>query len=124
MRPLLAALLLLTAPALLAADLNGHWQGRYIYPDGRSNAFTVDLAVNGEQLTGTMTEAKEEGGGKRLSALQGTVNGKQVRFHKQYNTASGWDHAVQYEGTLNAKGTVLTGQWRLPTLSGAFEMSR
>lgn len=123
-RFLLATLLLSFGLSAQAAGLSGHWQGRYFYPDGRSNAFETDFTIKGQKLEGHMVEPREEGGGLRDSKLRGSVKGNHISFLKQYDPKSGWAHAVSYEGTYDASSGRISGNWRLPTLSGDFEMHR
>lgn len=57
--------------------------------------------------------------------IVGHRDGRTVDFTKSYlNPAQGYENAVVYVGRISADGEVVTGQWNLLGMTGAFEMRR
>jgi hypothetical protein len=94
----IALLTLLTAAS--AADLNGKWKGDMKMPDGGSLEINFNFQVNGEKLTGTVTNTYGEeqiadgsvkgddisfivmaGGGQFKLTYKGKVVGEELKFH-------------------------------------------
>ena len=94
----IALLLFLTAAS--AADLNGKWKGDMKMPDGAGLEINFNFQVNGEKLTGTVTNTYGEeqitegsvkgddisfivlaGGGQFKLTYKGKVVGEELKFH-------------------------------------------
>jgi len=92
-------ILFLAAASALAADLSGKWKGNLKGPNGDLET-AMDLKIDGEKLTGTVTNMYGEeqitegvvkgddvsfvvlaGGGQFKIVYKGKVEGDQVKFH-------------------------------------------
>jgi hypothetical protein len=93
-------LALMLLPAAGAADLNGKWKGDLKGPDGNDLEINFDFKVDGEKLTGTVTNTYGEeqitdgvvkgddvsfvilaGGGQFKITYKGKVDGEAIQFH-------------------------------------------
>jgi opacity protein-like surface antigen len=75
-RFIFGAILLVTfLSAAMAADVGGKWKGEMKTPDGQAMEVNFDFQVNGEQLTGKVTN---QFGEEKIS--EGTVKGDEVSF--------------------------------------------
>lgn len=96
---ILVSILFLAAVSALAADLSGKWKGNLKSPNGDLET-TMDWKVDGEKLTGTVTNMYGEeqitegvikgndvsfivmaGGGQFKIIYKGKVEGDQVKFN-------------------------------------------
>ncbi len=87
-------------PTAGAADLSGKWKGDLPGPDGNSLEINFDFKVDGEKLTGTVTNTYGEeqitdgvvkgddisfiilaGGGQFKITYKGKVDGETIKFH-------------------------------------------
>jgi hypothetical protein len=87
-------------PSAGAADLNGKWKGDLHGPDGNALEINFDFKVDGEKLTGTVTNTYGEeqitegvvkgdeisfiimaGGGQFKIVYKGKVDGEDIKFH-------------------------------------------
>ncbi len=93
-------LTILLLPVAGAADLNGKWKGDLPGPDGNALEINFDFKVDGEKLTGTVTNTYGEeqitdgvvkgdeisfivlaGGGQFKLIYKGKVDGEDIKFH-------------------------------------------
>jgi hypothetical protein len=104
-------------------DLSGTWQGRYSYPDLREPVAFVAIVIDAAgSLGGTTHERCTEGeaaGGYLYATLSGRHASSAVTFIKTYDGTGGWNHSVDYDGTINEDGTEITGHWRVQDEWGA-----
>jgi len=87
-------------PSLGAANLSGKWKGDLQGPDGNALEINFDFKVDGEKLTGTVTNTYGEeqitdgvvkgdeisfiilaGGGQFKLTYKGKVDGENIKFH-------------------------------------------
>jgi hypothetical protein len=90
----IAGLLALTAALASAADVSGKWTAEMQGRDGQSREITFNFAVNGDQLTGTITTPR---GDSDIS--DGKVEGNNISFNQKMTFG-------EREVTINYKGTV------------------
>jgi hypothetical protein len=76
--PLLAVLWALPA---LAVDLTGVWVGTLTDPAGMQHDLALNLEVNGQKVTGTMSGAPPDGAEQPIQ--NGKFDGKQLSFELQ-----------------------------------------
>jgi hypothetical protein len=95
-----AIVLLALLTVASAADLNGKWKGDMKMPDGGAMEINFNFQVNGEKLTGTVTNTYGEeqitegsvkgddisflvlaGGGQFKLTYKGKVAGEELKFH-------------------------------------------
>jgi hypothetical protein len=93
-------LTLMLLPSAGAADLSGKWKGDLNGPDGNALEINFDFKVDGEKLTGTVTNTYGEeqitegvvkgddisfiimaGGGQFKITYKGKVDGEDIKFH-------------------------------------------
>lgn len=93
-------LALMLLPSAGAADLNGKWKGDLKGPDGNDLEINFDFKVDGEKLTGTVTNTYGEeqitdgvvkgddisfvilaGGGQFKITYKGKLDGEDIKFH-------------------------------------------
>jgi hypothetical protein len=98
-------------------SLTGVWHGLYHYPVHREPVYFVATLIDaGSFISGSTHESEigETGAPLTLFAsVEGTKSGSTVGFTKTYDGASGWDHAVAYDGVLNGDATEIEGEWRI-----------
>lgn len=105
-------------------DLGGTWYGRYEGGSGRPNSFIARLTERGGQLSGTISEPDDLGlEPVRRALVSGRRVGAAVTFVKQYD-GEVLVHAVDYRGTVDARGTVVRGDWSFAAYAGTFVMTR
>jgi len=94
------AIVLLAFSSASAVDLNGKWRGDMKTPNGDNLEINFNFHVDGEKLTGTVTNTYGEeqitegtvkgdaisfgilaGGGQFKITYKGTVSGADVKFH-------------------------------------------
>ncbi len=86
-----AILILLCLSAANAADLNGKWKGNLQSPNGDLE-INFNFQVNGEKLTGTVTNTYGE-----EQITEGVVKGDSVSF---IIMAGGGQFKITYKGTV------------------------
>jgi hypothetical protein len=93
-------LTLMLLPTARADDLSGKWKGDLVGPDGNALEIDFDFQVDGEKLTGTVTNTYGEeqitngvvkndeisfvilaGGGQFKITYKGKVDGEDIKFH-------------------------------------------
>ena len=72
---LIAAMAVLLAVTVSAADVSGKWVGQMPTRDGNTREATFDLKANGDKLTGTMSGP--QGG---IEIKDGKVSGNDISF--------------------------------------------
>jgi hypothetical protein len=107
-------------------DVSGVWYGRYTgFFQGSDNSFIALLEETAGAFGGTITEPDDSGASDiRRAYVTGGRDGSAVRFLKQYDGGSGWDHAVDYSGSIDAEGTTISGRWNVDGLGAGFTMQR
>jgi redox-regulated HSP33 family molecular chaperone len=94
----IAGVLALTAALASAADLNGKWTAQMQGRDGQSHEISFNFAVNGDQLTGTMTTPRGD-----TDITDGKVEGDQISFN-QTMTFGDREVKITYKGTVSTDG--------------------
>jgi hypothetical protein len=112
-----------------ASDLSGDWQGIYNYPDGSPPVgFEAAIRETGGALVGTIREVDDfiDPDGLALEAtIDGSREGRRVRFTKFYDAGHEGFDLVLYEGDVSDDGREIDGQWHIPgAWSGSFIMVR
>jgi hypothetical protein len=101
-----ALVFLFSAASLLAADLNGKWKGDLKRPGGDDLETTLVFKVEGEKLTGTVTNMYGE-----EQIIEGTVKGEDIAF---IILAGGGQFKLVYKGKTEGdhlKFTVTVGDF-------------
>lgn len=111
------------------ASLTGVWNGQYDYPFGYEPVgFMATLIEAGASFSGGVTESAPGEGGvmaELFAVIAGQRVAQQVTFTKTYDGSNGWEHVVEYDGTLSADGNEIEGEWRVPgAMQGRFMMIR
>jgi len=118
---LVAALLLLPAPSLLAqtaVDPSGHWEGTIQAQPNMEVKVEIDLARNGQgALAGTFGEPAQGVKGLPLSTV--AVEGRSVRF-----VVKGGPELATFQGMLSADGKSISGDVAQGGYSIAFTLTR
>ena len=109
----------------MSDELTGVWYGRY---DGsnhqQTNSFIAQLDEAGNRIGGVITEPDpKEAGGIRRATVSGARSGASIDFVKQYDGRT-LEHAVFYQGSVNADATEISGSWTILYLRGTFVMTR
>lgn len=104
-------------------EMSGVWYGRYVSTsDAQDNGFIALLEEAGGVFSGSVSEPDGRGG-IRSASVAGRRSGGLIQFVKQYRGR--WNHAVFYEGQVDARGTVVSGVWRIDDgTTGGFDMQR
>ena len=101
LRLILSALLLFAlAPLSFAADLNGKWKGNLKMQDGSDLETNFVFKVDGEKLTGTVTNTFGE-----EQITDGVVKGDEISF---VILAGGGQFRIVYKGKLAGDDLKLT----------------
>lgn len=131
LRGLLIALSLALTTGAVAGGLSGTsmWSGQYGYSTGQAAVpFTLTLhAAADGSFTGLTTEPATFGNGSSralVADVSGSMNGRRIYFKKTYDGSGGQSHTVEYNGTLSPDGHIMSGTWKLDTLSGSFSAER
>jgi hypothetical protein len=98
---------LLTLPAL-AGDLSGTWLGSLTSPHGDKHTFKLELQVEGETVTGTMT------GGPPVAGPQKLSNGKLVGDELSFDIVATKPFPGTYVWKATVKDDRLEGTHTLP----------
>ena len=85
-------LTLLLLPAAGAADLNGKWKGDLPGPDGNALEINFDFKVDGDKVTGTVTNTYGE-----EQITDGVVKGDEISF---VILAGGGQFKITYKGKV------------------------
>ncbi|MFV0624210.1 hypothetical protein ACBY01_09395 [Sphingomonas sp. ac-8] len=108
--------------------LSGVWLGIFNYPEDLPAAsFRATVTDSDGRLGGTIEEIDTiEVVGRHLrAAIDGTRDGRSVRFTKFYAPASDSYDIVEYRGQVNAEGDEIVGEWQVPgAWNGSFIMTR
>jgi hypothetical protein len=98
-------------------SLTGVWHGLYSYPVYREPVYFIATLIDaGSFISGSIHESEVGETGAPLTlfaAVEGTKAGAAVSFTKTYDGSGGWDHAVAYEGALNADRSEIEGTWSI-----------
>lgn len=110
-------------------NLTGVWNGQYDYAFGYEPVgFMATLIEAGTGFSGGVTETAPDRTGAPLdlfAVIDGRREGHSVNFTKTYGGSGGWEHIVEYEGTLSPDGNEIEGEWRVPgAMNGRFMMIR
>jgi hypothetical protein len=110
-------------------SLTGVWHGLYSYAVYREPVYFVATLIDAGSFIGGTTHESEVGEtGAPLTlfaSIDGSKAGTAVSFTKTYDGSGGWEHAVAYEGTLNADRTEIEGTWSIGVqAAGRFLMIR
>ena len=90
-----ALLFLLAAISAMAADLNGKWKGDLPGPDGNVIEMNMVFKVDGEKLTGTVTNMFGE-----EQIAEGVVKGDEISF---IILAGGGQFKLVYKGKVDGE---------------------
>jgi hypothetical protein len=103
-------------------NLTGVWHGLYSYSRHREPVYFVATLIHlGAMVSGSIHESEVGRRGaplKLFAHVSGTKLGTAVSFTKVYDGSGGWDHAVDYDGTLNGDGSEIEGMWEIKTEAG------
>jgi hypothetical protein len=110
-------------------SLTGVWHGLYSYRAFKEPVYFVATIIDsGGFLSGSTHESEigETGAPLALFAsIEGEKAGDVVRFIKRYDGSGGWEHGVDYTGTVAPDGNEIEGQWMIGVeASGRFLMMR
>jgi len=94
----LCLLALVAAATAAAADLNGKWIAQMPARNGETRDITFNFAVNGDQLTGTVTTPRGD-----AQITDGKVSGDQVTFTEVVQFGER-EMKIQYKGTVASDG--------------------
>lgn len=115
MKKLLASVMMLAALSVsaLAADVAGKWVSEMTSPDGQKRTSNFDFKVDGEKLTGTVSNARGE-----TQIEEGKVKGDDVSFVVTRNFGGN-------EVKMKYKGKVVGNELKLNVDMGerSFEMT-
>lgn len=113
-------------------SLAGSWEGHFAYPRGDERSpvkFRAELRSEGGGIVGKLIEPNTFSQ-SRVKELRANVvdfradpDGS-VQFVKEYDGTGGETHRVDYRGSLSKDRRTIRGTWRMPRLSGTFEMRR
>ena len=112
-----------------AKSLTGVWQGTYTYSSGlKPEPFIATLIEAGHSLSGSTHEPGAHRDGRPVTlyaSLVGARSGSFASFTKTYDGTGGWDHSIEYSGTVNGDATEIEGEWTFPgQWAGRFLMVR
>jgi len=88
-------LTLMLLPTAGAADLSGKWKGDLKGPDGNALEINFDFKVDGEKLTGTVTNTYGE-----EQITEGVVKGDEISF---IIMAGGGQFKITYKGKVDGE---------------------
>jgi hypothetical protein len=113
------ALSVFALPALAttprAADLAGTWTGQLTDPMGNRHGLTLQLAVHGDTITGTLAGGPPTGAKAPISDV--TLRGNQLSFDVTADGPQGSTITLSYSGTIagnRIKGTQESPMGSLP----------
>jgi hypothetical protein len=125
------------APTESKASLKGAWEGEYSYPgDGRDSVkFEMTFKVKKNSFTAKTKEpntfSPDNSQDPHLFAnCKGTLDPetRKVTWTKTYDGTGGYDHSVEYSGTLSKDGKSIEGTWVIKQAggdySGTFKMKK
>jgi hypothetical protein len=96
-RIFLALIVGLFALPVLAADLNGAWTGQITDPSGNPHPLTLQLKVDGNKVTGTITGGPPSGEEQPL--VNGKIEGDQLSFDVKTQGPAG-EIVLAYKGKV------------------------
>lgn len=110
-------------------NVSGQWWGQFSYPrhEGPTTSFLARLEDHGGRLSGTIIEPNIITPDSTIEAfLTGIRHGTSVDFVKTYGPPApyGYEHPVDYVGSLSDDGNTIKGVWSLLEFDGTFEMHR
>lgn len=110
----------------MSEDLSGEWIGTYSYPgEIEPVQFRATLIEGSGLLSGETSEPGQTPtmGEVAHALIQGVRSGSRVSFTKVYDSVE--DDPVLYDGTVDAEGTEIEGNWTIiGQWSGSFLMKR
>ena len=113
---------------MAAPTVTGIWRGLYSYAfPCQPVSFVAILLETAGVISGTTCEPSVSGDhdGMLRAGVTGRLRGSTVSFVKTYDGTGGWDHAVDYDGTLSEDETEIEGRWTIAGAgSGTFLMIR
>jgi hypothetical protein len=92
---LLAAMAVLLATTVTAADVSGKWVGQMPTRNGDTRETTFDLKANGDTLTGTMTGPQGD-----IEIKEGKISGNDISF-KVPLEFNGNSFVLIFKGTIS-----------------------
>jgi len=95
----IASVLALTVALASAADVSGKWTAQMQGRDGQSHDVNFNFAVNGDQLTGTVSTPRGD-----VDITDGKVQGNQISF-TQTMTFGDREVKINYKGTVSDDGS-------------------
>ena len=117
-------------PEVLPLPLpSGMWTGDYSYIGEvkpgipKRVEFQVRVNARGESFSGQMSEPNTFGDASSptlYARVEGTIEGKLVRFRKTYDGTGGERHSIDYVGFLNRSTNTIKGKWNTDTTRGNF----
>jgi hypothetical protein len=114
-----AAALCLSLTAL-AADLTGNWSGQLTDPRGARHEIALNLKVEGEKVTGTMTGGPPAGAEEPI--VNGKLQGDQLSFGVRVQGPDGNPVEFTYQGKV--EGNHITGTHESPMGTLHWEATR
>lgn len=115
-------------PVASIPDLSGKWKGSYIEWDARGIGcniwFEMELKQNGTEITGITTEERNN---RILTArINGRVEGRAIRFVKQYNWGlpAGSVQSIEYKGNIADDDNSMRGIWKASVVTMRWSASR
>src|ERR1700677_2074320 len=94
-------------------SVSGCWYGNYYYASAGDNpyAFEAVFIENQGSVSGNILDLGVHG----EASVTGSFSAGKLAFTKVYYKTGG--KSVQYEGTINDQGDMLSGQWQIPPLA-------
>jgi hypothetical protein len=109
-------------------DLTGEWTGSYVYVgELHPVPFHASIRDHDGRLSGIIHEPAEEWADveEAHAVLTGERRGSAVNFTKIYDAIEFYPDPVRYEGTVDADGCEIAGEWHITgEWSGTFIMTR
>jgi hypothetical protein len=118
-------------------DLSGRWSGVYFYPNDPiwnpddvmpATTFNAELVDSEGRVSGTVVEPDNlycNGSRTIPSVVDGSHDGRTLRFAKFSEAEEGYESPIHYEGAISADGLTVDGSWSIPgDWSGTFRMQR
>jgi hypothetical protein len=121
--PLLALIVLaisLVTVEARAADLTGTWAGHITDPQGDKHEITLNLKVDGNKVTGTLTGGPPNG--EQQPIVSGKLDGEQLSFTVTAQGPGGQSMALTYKGKVS--GNRIQGAHESPMGSLPWEVTK
>jgi hypothetical protein len=119
-RFVVGAVALCLSLAALAADPTGRWSGQLTDPRGDKHEIGLDLKVDGEKVTGTMTGGPPAGAEEQI--VNGKLQGNQLSFAVRVRGPDGNPVEFTYQGKV--EGNHITGTHDSPMGTLHWEATR